>query len=106
MRSFIVTAAALAVTGSTFAQIDNYYVTNGDAAQAFRIQNGAINLQFALTDNQYPLAVGSTIKIYGTYDFNTGAEYDLDGNPTGVTYPFTGGGGQFLDGASDGASRN
>lgn len=98
--------AMLGLAGAAAGQTDQYYVTDGDSHRCVRMQGGGINLQFDLTDNQYPLAIGSTIKIYGTYNFNTGAEYDLDGNPTGVTYPFVGGGGQFLDGATDGGGRN
>lgn len=101
-----VVASALALAGSALGQTDQYYVTDGDASRGVRIQGGVINKTFKLTDNQYPLAVTSTVKIYGTYSNNTGAEYDLDGNPTGVKYPFVGGGGQFLDGATDGGSRN
>ena len=96
----------LAAAGSALAQTDAYYVTDGDVQRGVRIQNGAIDLQWNLTDNQYPLAITGTIKIYGTYNFNTGAEYDLNGNPTGVTYPFVGGSGAFLDGTTDSQSRN
>ncbi len=103
---FAVVASILGLSGSALGQTDQFYVTDGDSHRAVRVQNGAINLTFQLSDNQYPLAVTNTVKIYGTYANNTGAEYDLDGNPTGVTYPFVGGGGQFLDGATDGGSRN
>jgi hypothetical protein len=109
MKKSIVLGLALlglAAAGSALAQTDAYYVTDGDAQRAVRMQGGAIDLQWNLTDNQYPLAIVSTIRIYATYDSNTGAEYDLDGNPTGVTYPFVGGAGQFLDGTTDGQSRN
>jgi len=99
-------ALGLAAAGSALAQTDSYYVTDGDAHRGVRVQAGVINLQWTLTDNQYPLAITSTVKIYATYDFATGAEYDLNGNPTGVTYPWVGGGGQFLDGTTDGQSRN
>jgi hypothetical protein len=97
---------ALAAADRALAQTDSYYVTDGDEQRGVRMQGGAIDLQWTLTDNQYPLAITDTIKIYGTYDFNTGAEYDLDGNPTGVTYPFVGGAGAFLDATTDGQSRN
>lgn len=109
MKRFVVLGMAmlsLAVASSALAQTDPYYVTDGDAVRGVRMQGGAIDLQWGLTDNQYPLAITRTIKIYGTYNFNTGAEYDLDGNPTGVTYPFVGGAGAFLDGTTDGQSRN
>jgi hypothetical protein len=109
MKKSIVLGLALlglAAAGSALAQTDAYYVTDGDAQRGVRTQGGAIDLQWNLTDNQYPLAIAGTIRIYGTYDSNTGAEYDLDGNPTGVTYPFVGGAGQFLDATTDAQSRN
>jgi hypothetical protein len=107
-KSIVLRLAMLGVAaaGSVLAQTDPYYVTDGDAQRGVRMQGGAIDLQWNLTDNQYPLAITGTIKTYGTYDFNAGAEYDLDGNPTGVTYPFVGGAGQFLDATTDGQSRN
>jgi hypothetical protein len=109
MRRFIVVGLAalcLGAAGSALAQTDAYYVTDGDAQRAVRTQGGAIDLQWTTTDNQYPMSIAGTVKIYGTYSNNTGAEYDLDGNPTGVTYPFVGGSGAFLDGTTDGQSRN
>lgn len=108
-RSIVLGLAALCLGAavSALAQTDPYYLTDGHyVLQGVRVQDGAINLRWNLTGRHAALAIKDTVRIYGFYINDTGAEYDLAGSPTGVTYPWVGGGSLFADGTTDGQSRN
>ena len=54
-----------------------------------------------------PLAVVNTVRTYGYNSSSTGAEYQIDGTPTGATYPWQGiESGSLLDGGTDGVEHN
>lgn len=82
----------------------NYYLFNGDGSTGYQVDPGTGTLvnTFSTFSLGYPVAiVGDKIRL-GHRDDGSGAEYNLDGTPTGVT--FSGGFGftQLLDGTSDG----
>jgi hypothetical protein len=86
--------------------ISEYYVTDGDSNILSVVQGQSVVRSWQLQDNQYPIAVTSTVRAYASYNYNTGSEYTLAGVPTGKTYPFQGDAGQSLDGATDASRHN
>ncbi len=98
-----------AMVGSAPAQQSEYYlVDGGNAARISVIQNGAVVRTWSTTDSQMPVAVIDTVRTYGQYSTNKGAEYDLDGTPTGVEYRHQGevNVSQSIDGGTDGVEYN
>ncbi|MHC4416114.1 MAG: hypothetical protein ACYS0G_12605 [Planctomycetota bacterium] len=87
----------------------DYYLTNGDST-ILQVVNGAtIDRSWSTASLLYPLAVVETARVYnrGAGAKDPGIEYQLDGTPTGTTYPWAPGPtGQLLDGGTDGTSRN
>jgi hypothetical protein len=53
-----------------------------------------------------PLAVVDTVRTYGYNSSSLGAEYQIDGTPTGNTYPWNGIEVSILDGGTDGVEHN
>lgn len=101
----IMAAIVLAVTVPTQAAI--LYLTDGDSSVMY-----TVNLSTGLVENTtttfsgaYPIAVVDTIRL-GHLDNGAGQEFDLDGNPTGVTWPGGSTLSQLLDGTTDGSTYN
>src|SRR6187549_1393265 len=83
-------AGLLLASEASAGPISDYYVVDGDGQRMVVIHGNSIVNSWTMTDNQYPIAVTTTVKAYATYSNNTGAEYTLTGTPTGTTYPFQG----------------
>ncbi|HWB99036.1 MAG TPA: PEP-CTERM sorting domain-containing protein [Bryobacteraceae bacterium] len=82
------------------------YLTDGDSAIMYRVDLATGSFSSTSTYSlAYPIAVADTVRL-GNRDNGPGQEYDLNGNPTGVTW----GGGSFiaqmLDGTTDGSTYN
>ena len=84
-----------------------FFLTDGDSSIAYRVDlgTGAYLGSFATFNLGYPLAIGDTVRI-AHRDNGTGYEYDLDGNPTGVSYTGSFYISELLDGTTDGSRYN
>lgn len=98
---FVAALSGIALAGT----IDELYSIYPDTAQLHVIKGTAITRSFKVNNLNSPLAVVNTVRTYGYNSGSTGAEYQLNGTPTGTTYPWTGGG-TFLDGGTDGVRYN
>jgi len=89
------------------AQASILYLANGDGAQLHRIDLDTGTYLGASTTYSlaYPIAVVDTVRL-GHRDNSAGAEYDLDGNATGVTWAAGSPISQLLDGTTDGSTYN
>src|SRR5688500_14250832 len=103
MQTFLKGTVLSILTCVGLSAAPNYYLFDGDSQVGYQVDPGAQALvnTFSTFSLGYPVAIaGDKIRL-GHRDDGTGAEYSLDGTPTGVT--FTGGSGfsQLLDGTSD-----
>lgn len=94
----------LALAGSASAQTEELYIVDGGSRVISVVQGGAVVRSWVGADVAMPIAVIDTVRTYGMYSTNSGAEYLPDGTPTGVTYTYQGESntGQNIDGGTDG----
>lgn len=83
-------AGVLAVAGAAAGQTDRLYITDGDSQRLAIVQGGVLQSVKTTHVRGYPIVVNSSLWI-GDYNGNqpNAIEYDLDGNATGATVPYT-----------------
>lgn len=83
--------------------LSTLYLTDHVEGKLYGVQGSSVTLNASATSTQQsPIAVGSTIRTFGLFRGDSGAEYSLSGTPTGSVYPNTIASAYFLDGATDG----
>jgi|GEM_PF-2682177 len=99
---------ALVGASAAWAQSTAYYLTERGTRQMYVVQGGNVIRQWTMRDDEAPLAVVDTVRTYGWYPADTGAEYTLTGTWTGTTYPNASGSPtvQRVDGTTDGVNYN
>ncbi len=91
------------------APVSEYYLLDGNSRQISVVRNGVLQRSWTAPDDQLPVAVSDTVRTYGEYGDggDYGSEYQLDGTPTGTTYPWQGLATEYLvDGTTDGTTYN
>lgn len=85
-----IAGAVLAIAGVAGAQTDPLYITDGDSARLAIVQNGVLQSLAKTHVRGYPIIATSSLWI-GDYNGNqpNSIEYDLAGNPTGNTAPYS-----------------
>ena len=82
--------------------VSQYFLTAGDQSTNWVVQDAAVVTSWAQRTQEYPLAVGTTVRAIGSIPGASGTEYTLAGVQTGVTYVSGLATGNMYDGASDG----
>jgi hypothetical protein len=103
MRLGLTVAALALLQAGAKAQSTPYYITDGDNQVMYTVQNGVLINTTPTFSIAYPIAVRDTIWL-GDRDNRSGAEYTLNGTPTGNTSVGNGQFSQILDGTTDGTS--
>jgi MYXO-CTERM domain-containing protein len=90
IRQGFIACGVLAAAGVAGAQTDPLYITDGDSARLAIVQNGVLQSVAATHVRGYPIIATSSVWI-GDYNGNqpNSIEYDLAGNATGNTAPYT-----------------
>ena len=88
--SRIAPVAVLALAGAAAAQTDPLYITDGDSARLAIVQGGVLQSVMKTHVRGYPIIATNSLWI-GDYNGNqpNSIEYDLAGNPTGNTAPYS-----------------
>lgn len=108
MKKLLALAFAVVSTSPLTAQSTAFYLTDGDAQNAFIVQNGALVSQFSIASAAgyplYPLHVTSSGVLIGNRSGSTSIGYNFNGTTNGVVNTLTQGAvrDQLLDGGTDG----
>ena len=98
--TLVLCGASIAVSGP----VSEYYLTAGDQGRNHVVQGSNVNRTWEQVTSsiEYAIAVPGTIRTLGVGSgaLGRGAEYMLDGTPTGTTYSHSLGG--VYDGTTDG----
>lgn len=82
---------ALAMVGTVHAQTEELYIVDGGSGRISVVQGGAVVRSWNQPNTAMPVAVMNTVRTYVQYSTSgDGSEYQLDGTPTGTTYPYQG----------------
>ncbi len=110
MRATILVAVlALVLCGTSIAvagPVSEYYLTAGQWQRIHVVQGSNVNRTWGQVsgEEEYAIAVLATVRTLGIRHSDQGAEYTLDGTPTGTTYTQPVVGARFFDGTTDGTS--
>ncbi|HWF01874.1 MAG TPA: PEPxxWA-CTERM sorting domain-containing protein [Caulobacteraceae bacterium] len=99
----LATAGAFSALGGANAATPAYYLFSGDSANGVAIVDGAVTETFNTFYLGYPVAITSTIWLGGR-DNGGGAQYTLNGTPTGAASPGGALISQILDGTTSGVN--
>ena len=88
-----------AVSATHAANINSYYLFDGDQSKAWEIKNGVVANTFTTYQLGYPVAIRDTIWL-GQRDDNRAVEYNLGGVATGNTSSSGNAFSQLLDGTA------
>jgi hypothetical protein len=106
LLSGLLLLAAGTFTAQAAGPVSEYYLTAGSpSSRLVAVQGGSIvfdNAMAPTSQQQYPIAVGSTVRTLGYNATYTGGEYTLAGVPTGATYAYPGVPTGMYDGTTDG----